>query len=484
MAGRVALRLVRRGGEETTVTWSELERSACRAARLLGERGVDSGTLVIIALRPSVEHVVAIQAAWKLGACVLPLAPQLPQWERHQLLDVARSSGRRVIVVADWTDVDGEPVRSHALAAEGYGDDALPDRVPHPGKANASGGSTGRPKIIIDPQPLAFVPGTGMFAMLGTLGWKPGQRMLVPLPLFHSSGFFATVFGLFDGCEVMLMERFEPADATRLIETHRVEWSPLTPTHMLRLVRSKVTEGRDLSSVTIMHTAAPCPPWLKRWWVERLGPDRVFELYGGTEGNGYTRATGHDALERPGTLGRPVMTDVRIVDRQGRTCSPGQVGQIFLRLQRPGRAPSYSYVGHEPLETTDDGFSTLGDLGWLDEDGYLYLADRRVDLIVSGGVNVYPAEVEAALSEHPAVADVSVIGLADPEWGHRVHAVVEPVEWERRPDEKTLLDFARSRLVGEKLPKSIELVRDLPRAESGKIRKSLLRAERDRQAGG
>src|SRR5919205_4395621 len=195
---------------------------------------------------------------------------------------------------------------------------------------------------------------------------------------------------------------------------------------MRRLAMLPDFAERDFSSFEAMHSsAAVCPIWLKQAWIDKLGAEQVYEVYGSAEGIGATIIRGDEWLEHRGSVGRSPTCEIRILDEEGRTLPPGEVGEIYFR-RLDGSTPTFSYVGAEPPKTTADGFASLGDLGWLDEDGYLYIADRRVDMIVSGGANVYPAEVEAALSEHPALADVAVIGVPDEEWGRRVHAVVQP----------------------------------------------------------
>jgi bile acid-coenzyme A ligase len=246
---------------------------------------------------------------------------------------------------------------------------------------------------------------------------------------------------------------------------------------LLRIARLPGLRDHDLSSIdAILYGGAPIPKWVVQAWFELVGPERFFFSYGGTEGHGLVMTRGDEWLKHEGTVGRPIDCEVRILDEKGNDLPPGEVGEIFLRRSDP--SPSFSYLGASGPEPSVDGFRSFGDLGWLDEDGYLYIADRRVDLVVSGGANVYPAEVETALSEHPGVADVAVIGLPDPEWGRRVHALIEPADRAHPPSPDDLRAHCRARLAGYKVPKSFEIVDRLPRTAAGKINRSALVADR------
>jgi len=300
---------------------------------------------------------------------------------------------------------------------------------------------------------------------------------LVPGPLYHNGPFIYSMRGLLSGHSLVVMERFDAEGALRLVERHRVTWMLLVPTMMQRIWRlpEDVRTSYDVSSVErVLHLGAPCPEWLKRAWIDWLGPDRVLELYAGTESQGVTVIEGREWLERPGSVGRPALGSAfRILDEQGRDVPPGTVGEVFM-MPAEGPGSTYSYRGAEPRSV--DGWESLGDLGWLDDDGYLYLADRSADLILSGGANVYPAEVEAVLDEHPDVRSSAVIGLPDDDLGERVHAVVDVSDAAVQPDD--LLAFVAERLVRYKVPRTVELVREPVRDDAGKVRRSALRAAR------
>jgi bile acid-coenzyme A ligase len=362
--------------------------------------------------------------------------------------------------------------------AEEYAGEPLPDRVSNPGRALASGGSTGRPKIIVTPGPMENTP-ENIPLFLQLLGFRAGQVQLIVGPLYHSAPWVGAYSGLFYGHTLVLMDRFDAAHAADLIERHRAQWIFCASTIMQRIANLPEGQRRDFSSLeAIASTAAPCPPWLKRAWIEMTGPERIIELYSMTEGIGGTIIRGDEWLAHPGSVGRGTVCDIRILDPEGRDLPTGEVGEIFLRL-KGSLSPTHEYIGSPPAKSTPDGFTTMGDLGWLDEEGYLFIADRRVDLIITGGANVYPAEVEAALSGHPEVGDVVVIGVPDAEWGRRVHAIVQPRDQRRPPTAQALDRYCRERLAAYKVPKTYEFTASFLRTDAGKVRRSALVAERE-----
>lgn len=459
-------------GAETTITWDEYNRESNRVARLLAEHGVDDQSMVAIGLPNCPEHYLAAAGAWKLGACVLPLSAALPQRERDGILEV---SGAR-LVVADWEDVRPVLLRRADLARRReYSDEPLPDKVPDPGYAMGSGGSTGRSKVIVIPRPWVY----SSLGLARRVGMRTGQVQLIAGRLYHNSPFGFSHHGLMDDHTLVVMEQFDAAQAVDLIERHRVQFGFLVPTIMRRILELPDIKRRGFASVeAFFHTAAPCPPWLKRAWIDLIGPERLWEAYGATEATGATVMRSDEWLEHPGSVGRPIECDLRILDENLQELPPGEVGEIFMRPKRAD-GPTYRYLGSPPLKSTPDGFMSVGDLGWVDDQGYLFLADRRVDMIITGGANVFPAEVEAALSEHPQVMDVAVIGVPDEEWGRRVHAIVQPRDPARPPSPEALDVHCRERLAPYKAPKSYEFVAALGRDPSGKMRRSAMVAERE-----
>jgi bile acid-coenzyme A ligase len=478
----VSLVVARTDGSELTFTRAEVYVESLRAAAFLEAHGVDNRTLVAVALPNSFDGVVACFGAWWLGACVLPLSPSLPDAELELVIESAGESGRRQLLIGD-RDSSTVTTISRAAFSERAAFEHAPRAtiVPQPGRAMPSGGSTGRPKVIVSLDALVMLPDAPPNPMSALFGSRRGQRQIILGPTYHT-GPFGTLFGgLTEGTLVVLMERFNATRALELIETHRVNRLFSVPAQLLRMARVGDFDRYDLSSLeTVYHSGAVCPPWLKRRWIERVGAKHVFEGFGSTETVGALAIRGDEWLEHPGSVGRPVISDVSIRDAGGQECSTSEVGEIFMRFRRPEARPTEPHVGFEywgspPAKTDDQGFVSVGDLGWRDDDGYVFVADRRVDMIITGGVNVYPAEVEAVLTEHPDVADVAVIGIEDSEWGRRVHAIVEPRSGCNTADLVATLDeHCRARMAAPKVPKSYDLVTALPRDDNGKIRRSTL----------
>jgi len=486
---RAAMVLVDEHGAESCVAWRELDARARQLAWQLRARGAGTQSLVIVALPTGAEHFVAAIAAWRLGACVLPVNPDMPPLERDKMLKVI-CAWRTPIIIGNWEAND-----ISTIALESLGDligsplDSAEDATSCPGKAIGSGGSTGTPKIIVDPKPWAHVP--GRWGALSRVGLRPSQVQLVLGSLYHNVGFMCGHIGLFEGHTLIIPKRFGARQVVELIERHRVQFAGLIPIMMQRIAKLPCANALQFPSVEgLYHSGGACPEWVKRMWLNMVRPERLWELYGSTEDTGITMISGDEWLARPGSVGRPYQTDIVILDADKRPVPSGEVGEIHMRHAALGATvlgetwpsqPGFEYIGAPPPDIVDGGFASIGDLGWLDDDGYLYLADRRVDMIKSGGVNVYPAEVEAALSEHPEVQDTVVIGVPDPEWGQRVHALVQPTQWPPILTAAGLDSFCRERLTAHKAPKSYELIQSLPRDASGKIRRSAIRE--DRRAG-
>jgi bile acid-coenzyme A ligase len=448
------------------VSRRELDLRSNRLARAYAELGVGQDDLVTIGLPNGVEYYEACAAVWKLGATPQPVSAKLPASELAAVVDLADPT----LLVA--LDLPGRRSVPAGFDPVGYDDAPLADRWARSWKAPTSGGSTGRPKLILSGTPAQVDPSVPAVPYMPREGVQ-----LVPGPLYHNGPFIYSMRGLLSGHSLVVMERFDAQRVLQLVEEHRVTWMLLVPTMMQRIWRlpETVRTSYDVSSIEqVLHLGAPCPEWLKRAWIDWLGPDRVLELYAGTESQGVTVIDGREWLERPGSVGRPALgSSFRILDEQGREVPPGTVGEVFM-MPAEGPGSTYSYRGAEPRSV--DGWESLGDLGRLDEDGYLYLADRSADLILSGGANVYPAEVEAVLDEHPAVRTSAVIGLPDDDLGERVHAVVDIADAD--VTEAELLAHVTERLVRYKVPRTVELTREPLRDDAGKVRRSALRAAR------
>jgi bile acid-coenzyme A ligase len=306
--------------------------------------------------------------------------------------------------------------------------------------------------------------------------WMPiprPQDILVLAPMYHVNA-FSTLHNLLAGDRLVVMEKFDAARALELIERHRITNFTATPTMLQRMADAPGADARDLSSIVwILQGAAPMPPSLVHRWAGLIGAERIIMAYGMTEAIGITALRGDEWMEHQSSVGKGMRgTEIRILGPDGADVPTGEVGEIFLRSPTYGGS---NYLGDAPqLRETPDGFRTVGDLGYLDEDGYLYVADRRVDMIISGGANVFPAEVEKALIDHPKIADIVVVGLRDPEWGRRVHAIIEPADPASPPTFEEIVAYAKSRLAPYKVPKTIELVEVIPRSEATKVNRGRL----------
>jgi bile acid-coenzyme A ligase len=459
-------------GSEAPITWRQLEERSNQVTDYLAERGLGEGDVIALALRNSPEHLFTTFASWKLGASVLPLRWDLPRWERDRLLEVAGAE----VVVAAWDEPAPGTVSPADLRATVDRPTAPPaeDRVPEYTRLVATSGATGTPKLVATPSPGAIAADASANAVLGTAS---GKRYLTTSPLYHVNGWTYCYNPLLQDCDVVLMERFDAARAVELIERHRIDFACMVPTMLQRIARLPDIRQRDLSSIErIVYGGASAPEWVIREWLELVPPDRFTLTYGGSENHGLVMTTGDQWLTHPGTVGRPVHAEAKILDEQGNELPVGEIGEIFLRPTTPG--PRYRYIGMPTPEPTPDGFGSFGDLGYLDADGFVYVADRRRDMIVTGGANVYPAEVEAVLSEHPAVLDVVVVGLPDAEWGHRVHAIVQPADPAAAPSTEELRAFCKERLAPYKVPKTYEHIDQMPRTAAGKVSRSRLVEER------
>lgn len=459
---------------DRALTWWELERRATQRARLFRSLGVGLDDYVAVALPNSTLFHEVTLAIWKLGACPGIVSAKLPAHELRAIIDLMQP---RLVITAEGQTLQGVACIAADADISGFGDAPFESAVASYWKAMTSGGSTGRPKIIVDHAPaqvdLELQTGTK------TVGILPGDVILNPGPLYHNAPFIFATQSLAIGCRVVGMARFDAEEALRLIERHKVNWVAMVPTMMHRIwsLPEEVRARYDLSSLrAVWHMAAPCPAWLKQAWIDWLGPERIFELYGGTERNGATVITGHEWLRKPGSVGRPVGgKKLQAFREDGTPCAAGEIGEIYFLAENPAERPSH-YIGAESRRRRD-GWESIGDLGHVDEEGYLFLADRRTDLILRGGANIFPAEIEAALDAHPAVASAIAVGLPCPEYGQRVHAIVQSRP-QRPVDIEDLHAFLAARLTRYKLPESYEIVAEPLRDDAGKARRTALRDER------
>jgi long-chain acyl-CoA synthetase len=456
-------------------------------------RGLGAGAIVAYALPNDVDIVWWQLAFQESGICGVSLNPGLSGAEVQTILSHAGADGivvdhRYPEIAADATAPVRIAVGGSLAGYERYEDlvagqptTSPPDRS-FGSPITYSSGTTGLPKAIARPS----VPGDpSVIADRGKLFARAFQfrplagAHLVSAGMHHGGcqGFYLGALNA--GQALAIMGRFDAEQALAMIERHRVTTAYMVPTQFVRFLRlpADVKQAYDTSSLeVVVHSAAPCPVEIKRQMLDWWGPV-IWETYGGSEGAAAI-AKPHRWLERPGTVGRAVRgMQIRVLDDDGRDVAPGETGAVYLEPEHA----TFEYRGDPALTASvhRGRAFTLGDVGYLDADGYLFLLDRAKDMIITGGVNVYPAEVEAVLMNHPAVADVAVIGIPDAEWGESVTAVVQPADGVPASAElqDELIALCRSRLANYKCPRSVEFRPQLPRTETGKLLKRLLRDE-------
>lgn len=453
---------------DESITRSDLLRAGYNLAVHLAQLGTREGDMVTVAVPNSIDWFIAYVAAWRLGATPQPISPRLPVREIEAIIELANPSA--IIGVAS----DAFPGRTcipTGFRAPDHDASHLPYVVSQAWKAPTSGGSTGRPKLIVSGDPAALDPTAAVPLMM-----DPGGCLVMPGPLYHNGPAVWSCQAWLHGLQVALLPRFDAAETLGAIEKHKGSVLYMVPTMMKRILRLPDEErlSYDLSSLRVVwHLAEPCPEWLKQAWIDWLGAERIFELYAGTEAQTATVITGAEWLAHRGSVGKVVPGTVLITDEDGQEVSVGEMGEVWMRSLRG--APTYKYIGAS-ARTMEGGWESLGDMGYLDADGYLYLGDRAADMILSGGANIYPAEIESAIQEHPAIKSCAVIGLPDDDKGNMVHAILEADPNE--VSEQELKTFLGERLVIYKVPRTYEFVDFALRDDAGKVRRSALRAER------
>jgi bile acid-coenzyme A ligase len=451
-----------------SITRQQLLEQGYSLAVYLAEHGTREGDMVTVAVPNSIDFFIAYVAAWRLGATPQPISSRLPQRELDAILDLANPSA---IVGAEEGAYEGRTCIPFGFRAPHRDASHLPYVVSAAWKAPTSGGSTGRPKLIVSGDPAALNPDAPPPLLM-----DPGGCLVMPGPLYHNGPAVWSCQALLNGLTVALLPRFDAAQTLDAIQKHRGTVLYMVPTMMKRILRLPDDErlSRDLSSLRVVwHLAEPCPEWLKQAWIDWLGAERIFELYAGTEAQTATTISGPEWLAHRGSVGKVTPGTVMIADEDGNEVPVGEMGEVWMRSLR--EAPTYKYLGAS-ARTREGGWESLGDMGRLDADGYLYLGDRAADMILSGGANIYPAEIESAIQEHPSVKSCAVIGLPDEDKGNVVHAIIEADEAALSVDE--LKTFLGERLVVYKVPRTFEFVDFALRDDAGKVRRSALRAER------
>ena len=492
-------------GERALAAAAFAERIA-RAASGFAALGLERGDCAALLLRNDFAFLEASLAAVRIGAYAVPI-----NWhfKAEEVAYVLADCGAKVLVahadllagIADAIPAGVEVLvvetPSELRASYGIADDKgrpiadaadwdtwLAEQdvwqgapLPQTSSMIYTSGTTGRPKGVRR-QPLTAELEARMADYRERVyGLRPGVRTMIPGPLYHSAPNAFALRAARVASLMALMPRFDPEAFLALVEQHRIEAMFMVPTMFVRLLKLPVeVRGRyDLSSLKfVMHAAAPCPPGIKRAMIDWLGPV-IHEFYGSTESGAVTVVGSQDWLERPGTVGRPIRgAEVRIYDDGGRRLTAGQVGEIYTKLEF---LPEFTYhqLPEKRAEIDREGFITSGDVGYQDDAGYLFLCDRKRDMVISGGVNIYPAEIEAVLINCPGVKDCAVFGIPDDEFGESLLAVIEPQPGISPPSIVEVRTYLAQHLADYKVPKRIEWRSDLPREDSGKIFKRRLR---------
>lgn len=468
-------------------TFHELNARANQLARALRGGGLAAGDSVAIVSGNRPEFAEVVFACTRAGLRYTPVNRYLSAAEIAYIINDCKASA--LIGDARFADLMAEtaarsPDTRMLLAVGG----AIPGFTPYQEALSRedesdiadpllgarmlyTSGTTGRPKGVIR-QPNYS---TRLEAIISAPRYQAGsgQLNLCTGPYYHGGPLtFSLIMPLSQGIGVVVMEKWDAQTALQLIERHRITHTHMVPTMFHRLLRlpEAVRRKADVSSMQyILHGAAPCPVASKQGMMDWFGPI-LWEYFAATEGSGAS-CSPQQWLQKPGTVGKPPSEDhVRILDDDGQPCQPGEVGNIFLK---GAGELDFEYLG-DPEKTARahrDTHFTVGDIGYLDEDGFLFLTDRNANIIISGGVNIYPAEVEAVLLQHPAVKDVAVIGVPNPEWGEEVKALVQAEQEPAAPRALAgeLIEYCRGRIAHFKCPRSVELVTSLPRDDNGKL---------------
>ncbi|GAA3138819.1 acyl-CoA synthetase [Planomonospora alba] len=486
-------------GSGRVVTYRELDEESNRLAHLFRAAGLRPGDHVAFMLENHPLFLAVAWAAHRSGLYYTAISSRLTTEELAYIVDncearVFISSAALAGVATSITEATPRVEARLMLdgTAPGFAsyEDAVAAHPVTPVEDECQGadmlyssGTTGRPKGVKPALSMAPLDEPGPLLQLIQFLFAPSAESvyLSPAPLYHAAPLRYCMSFQRLGATVVVMERFDAEQALALIERYGVTHSQWVPTMFIKMLKlpEETRAKYDLSSLTCaIHAAAPCPVPVKERMIDWWGPI-VHEYYAGTEGNGFLYAGPQDWLAHKGTVGRPLLGVVHICDENGDELPPGEHGTVYF-----DKGPAFVYHGDEAkTQASRDpqgrGWTTLGDIGYLDEEGFLYLTDRRSYMIISGGVNIYPQEAENVLAVHPEVADVAVIGVPDEEMGEQVKAVVEPVSMELAGPglEAELIAYCRSRLAAYKCPKSVDFRPELPRHPTGKLYKRLLRDE-------
>lgn len=483
-------------GSGEVVTYKQLEDRSNQMAQLFRDLGLQTGDGIAIFMENNAQFLEACWAAQRSGLYFTCISSRLTAPEAAYIIDDCNA---KVVITSHAMPHDvldelislNTKVHKRLMVGgtiEGYASyEELRDKMPAERIADESAGTdmlyssgtTGRPKGIRIPLTGVPIDEPNAFRMLVEFlyGFREEMIYISPAPLYHAAPLrFCMTVQRFGGT-VVVMEKFDPELALQTIENYKATHSQWVPTMFVRMLKlpEDVRKKYDVSSLEIaIHAAAPCPIPVKKQMIEWWGPV-ITEYYAGTEGNGFCAINSEEWLSHEGSVGKALMGILHICDEDGKEVPSRQIGTIYFESEN-----QFEYY-NDPEKTKESrhpkGWSTLGDIGYVDEEGYLYLTDRKAHMIISGGVNIYPQEAENLLITHPKVADVAVIGVPNEDFGEEVKAVVQPADWNEVGDElaEELIAFCKHHLSAIKCPRTVDFERELPRHPTGKLYKRLIR---------
>jgi fatty-acyl-CoA synthase len=482
------------GASGEMVTYSQLDERSNQGAQLFRSLGLKSGDHIGMMVENCHQFIEIVWAAQRSGLVFTPISTHLKKSETVYILEncgakmfigslalaeIARDVRGKAAGVAHYYMVGGivDGYESWDDAADAQPIERLEDEcngVP----MLYSSGTTGQPKGVFVNEYSRDVNAPTFAAGLGAVfGFGEETVYLSPAPLYHAAPMHYTMMAIYNGGTIVVMEKFDPELALKLIEEHRVthsQWVPIMFNRMLKLPQD-VRDAYDVSSMQVaIHAAAPCPIDIKErmiaWWGEI-----IVEYYAASEGVGFTMIDSKNWLTHKGSVGPALLGEIHVLDDEGNELPPGETGTVYF-----GGRDQHFHYHNEPAKTAEayneKGWATTGDIGYVDRDGYLYLTDRKNFMIISGGVNIYPQEVENLLASHDKVADVAVFGIPNEEFGEEVKAVIEPVNWADATDETAIeiMEWLRERISHIKMPRSVDFLPKLPRMDNGKLYKRQL----------
>jgi bile acid-coenzyme A ligase len=469
---QVAVRSIKAIDDYKEISWLDLDtRSEQLACRLL-ELGVDErpATIVLIT-RDAVEHAVFAYGAWKAGQTIMCLSPGLGSAEGTAIL----SPLKRTITLGAKLEWDTGEYLGDTSPHSGWRQ--LPDRVANPMLLITSGGSTGIPKLIDVVGAGQFVPGDFLGGVSAALKRRPRAKAFIMTPLSHGAGAATAYMATFEECETTSLEKFDPDAALWAIETFRLEQVTIVPTMMHRMLRSPQFKPERLKSIrSLCHTGMQCDPKDKEAWIDAIGAEKVLEIWGSTESVGHAVIAGDEWRTRRGSVGRPLNCRTRILSPEGTDLPAGEIGEIFVQPLAGSVDPNTKYFASKQRMKSNNGYVSFGDLGYLDADGYLYIAGRTDDLIITGGANVYPDELEVLIRRLPGVADCVVVPHPHADLGQSVHAVIAMEHGAPSMDIEALRRQLSGKISAYKLPRSMECVDEIRRTDAGKVRRKSFRS--------